>query len=124
MAKINKIERTESISVEGIVAVRDNNPYVLIIKHVDGKDEKIAQLSMAEARSFANDILLMCSRTEADAMIHKFFNDKELPLHAATMIMHEFREFRMELDSQVPGKTLSVTVSDKGEAEFNFRKPQ
>ena len=88
------------------------------------KMKKLHSFQIAEAKNFANDILVMCSRSEADAMIHKFFNKQELPLHAATLIMHEFREFRMELDAQVPGKTLSTPVADKGNEEFNFRKPQ
>lgn len=124
MPKPNKTPKTESLNVEGIVAIRDGNPYILILKTVNGKDEKIAQFSMSEARNFAQDILTMCSRTEADAMIHKFFNKQELPLHASAMIMADFRNFRMELDAQVPGKTLSTPVTDKGDAEFNFRKPQ
>ena len=45
MTKHNKPERTELISVEGIVAIRDGNPYILLLKTVDGKDEKIAQFS-------------------------------------------------------------------------------
>lgn len=122
--KFNQTEKTESLSIEGIVAIRDGLPYILLLKTINGKDEKIAQLSISEAKSFAHDILTMCSRSEADAIIHKFFNKQELPLHAAVMIMREFREFRMEIDSQVPGKTLSIPISDKGEAEFNPKKPQ
>lgn len=83
--------------VGGIVAARNHEPYIVI-----SKDENtIAQLSMAEARQFANDILLQASRSEADAMIHKFFSKAEFPQGAHDAIMLEFRDFRAELDKNL-----------------------
>jgi hypothetical protein len=82
--------------VNGIVAARDKKPYVQL------SNEKgiIGQLSMAQARQVAHDILVMCSRTEADAMILKFFDARELPENAAAMLMQDFRDFRAELDDE------------------------
>ena len=82
--------------VNGVVAVRDQKPYVQI------SNEKgiIAQFSMSEARQVAMDILQMAARTEADAMILKFFSKAEFPAGAAAALMQEFRDFRAELDSQ------------------------
>ncbi len=57
-------------------------------------------MSMSEARNFAHDILNMCSRTEADAMIHRFFSEREWPEAAAAALMLDFRNFRVELDSE------------------------
>jgi hypothetical protein len=59
----------------------------------------IAQLTMAEARKVAMDILVMASRTEADAMIVKFFREKlDAPQQATAALMVDFRDFRMALD--------------------------
>jgi hypothetical protein len=80
--------------VNGIVAVRDGNPYI----QLSNEKGMIAQLSMSEAREIANDILVMASRTEADAMILKFFQKFELPAEAASGMLVEFRDFRHELD--------------------------
>ena len=67
------------IWVNGVVAVRDGNPYI----QLSNEKGMIAQLSMSEARQIANDIVVMASRTEADAMIVKFFASKGLPSEAA-----------------------------------------
>ncbi len=82
------------IWVNGVVAVRDGKPYVQL------SNEKgiIAQLSMSEARQIANDIVVMASRTEADAMIVKFFADKGLPTASLGMLLVGFRDFRHDLD--------------------------
>jgi hypothetical protein len=84
------------ITVDGIVAVRDKQPYVRLF--ADGK--QIAQLSMAEARNVAMDILQMCARTEADAMIHKFFEKDGFPQAAGAALMLAFRDFRLALDAE------------------------
>jgi hypothetical protein len=61
--------------------------------------------SVAEARKIANDIVTMCSRTEADAMLVRFFMARELPMEAAALLMKEFRDYRAELDGEkVEGK--------------------
>ena len=82
--------------VNGIVAIRDKQPYVQL------STEKgiIAQLSMAEARTIAMDILQMAARTEADAMLRKFFDRQEYPQGAADALVVAFRNFRAELDDQ------------------------
>jgi hypothetical protein len=100
--------KKRGLSVEGIVARRDKQPYIKLFKDSD----PIAQLSMAEARNFAKDILNMCARTEADAMINKFFEEKGLPEHAAAEIMIDFRNFRVELDSETVETFYSTPSGD------------
>lgn len=87
--------------VNGIVAARDRKPYIQL------SNEKgiIAQMSMGEARQVAHDILVMCSRTEADAMILRFFDAEEFPEQAGPAIMSSFRDFRAELDDEEIGHT-------------------
>lgn len=82
--------------VNGIVAVRDGKPYIQL------SNEKgiIAQLSMSETRQIAMDMLVMASRTEADAMIRQFFKKQEFPSGAADAVMVEFRDYRAELDAE------------------------
>ena len=84
-----------NILISGIVAVRNGRPYLQIA--IDGK---MCQCSMTEARSVARDIERMCARTEADAMIHKFFKVQEFPDAAAGALMIAFRDFRSELDAE------------------------
>ncbi len=90
-------EKTSQFWVNGVVAVRDQKPYVQI------SNEKgiVAQFSMSDARKVAMDILQMAARTEADAMILKFFKKSEFPDGAAGALMREFRDFRAELDQEV-----------------------
>jgi hypothetical protein len=87
--------------VNGVVAARDKQPYIQL------SNEKgiLAQMSMAEARQVAHDILVMCSRTEADAMILKFFDKEEFPKNAGPLIMMDFRDFRAALDDEAIGHT-------------------
>jgi hypothetical protein len=80
--------------VNGVVAVRDGLPYI----QLSNEEGMIGQLSMSEARQVANDILVMASRTEADAMLIKFFKKSEFPDGAAEALMMDFRDFRHELD--------------------------
>jgi len=90
-------EKTEHFWVNGIVAVRDKRPYVQL-----STDQGIVvQLSMSDARQVAMDILQMAARTEADAMILKFFDKAEFPEGASAALMKEFRDFRAELDKEV-----------------------
>jgi hypothetical protein len=89
-------KKKEGVSVEGIVAIRDKQPYIKLFK--DGFP--IAQMSMAQARKFADDIVNMCARTEADSIIHKFFADRQLPPIAAAELMLDFRNYRVEIDSE------------------------
>jgi len=82
--------------VNGIVAVRDSKPYI----QLSNEKGMIAQLSMSETRQIAMDMLVMAARTEADAMIVKFFADKGLPGEAASLLLVEFRDFRAALDAE------------------------
>jgi hypothetical protein len=97
------------VFVDGIVAQRDHQPYVRLTVNGEG-----AQLSIAEAHKIARDLLTMAARTEADAMILKFFSAKEFPEGAAAAIMLDFRTFRQEQDTkQVKGM---VVDPDSGES--------
>jgi hypothetical protein len=83
--------------VNGIVAARNHMPYV----QLSNEKGMIAQLSMSEARKIAMDILIMASRTEMDAMVHKFFNDAlDAPSDAVVAAMALFRDFRHERDME------------------------
>jgi len=83
--------------VNGVVAVRDHRPYV----QVSTENGLVAQFSISEARQVAMDLFQMAARTEADAMILKFFKKSEFPDGAGSALMSEFRDFRAELDSEV-----------------------
>jgi hypothetical protein len=82
--------------VNGIVAARNGQPYI----QLSTSNGLLMQLTIAEARKIAQDIVTMCSRTEADAMIFHFFGKLELPNAALAAMMQEFRDFRHELDMQ------------------------
>jgi hypothetical protein len=87
---------TTDIWVNGVVAARNCQPYVQLLT----SNGIMTQWTIAEARKIANDIVTMASRTEADAMIIKFFNKADFPSGAAAALMQEFREFRHELDME------------------------
>lgn len=87
--------------VNGIVSARDKQPYV----QLSNEKGMIAQLSMAQARQIAMDMLVMCSRTEADAMLLKFFDKHEFPSGAGAALMVEFRDFRAAIDDEEVGHT-------------------
>jgi hypothetical protein len=97
------------VFVDGIVARRNHQPYVKL--SVNGE---AAQLSIAEAHNIAKDLLVMAARTEADAMILRFFSDNQFPEGAAAAIMKDFRDFRLQQDQQ-PIKT-TVVDPDSGES--------
>jgi hypothetical protein len=88
----------EHFWVNGIVAVRDGKPYI----QLSNENGIIAQMDMAQARQVATDILQMSARTEADAIIVKFFGKMEFPDGALGALMQEFRDFRAELDATGP----------------------
>jgi hypothetical protein len=97
------------VFVDGIVAARDHQPYLRL--SVNGE---VAQLSIAEAHKIARDLLAMAARTEADAMILRFFSAKEFPSGAAAAIMVDFRQFRQQQDEKlVAGRTVDP---DSGES--------
>jgi hypothetical protein len=89
------MSKSKGVFVEGIVAARDKEPYVVL--WVNGER---AQLSIAEAHSVAMDLLTMAARTEADAVVLRFFDKKEFPSGAASAIMLDFRHYRMEQDGK------------------------
>lgn len=89
-----------NILVVGLISHRDKQPYIQI--DIDGH---LVQLSMAQARNIARDIEAMCARTEADAMIHRFFERQGFPEGAGAALMMEFRDFRMKLDEEDVEKT-------------------
>jgi hypothetical protein len=82
--------------VNGIVSNRDQQPYV----QLSNEKGMIAQLTMAQARIIAMDILIMASRTECDAMVVKFFSEMNLPREAAGHMLVQFRDFRAQLDQE------------------------
>jgi hypothetical protein len=93
--------------VTGIVAGRDFKPYVQIAS----EKGEMAQMSLSEARQFANDIVIAASRVEADAMILEFFKKAEFPEGAGAALMVDFRDFRYALDmdkAERPGGEPSV----------------
>jgi hypothetical protein len=104
--------KARNIGVEGIVAARNAEPYLLLM--LDGK--RVAQLTMADARNIARDIERMYSRTEADAMIHRFFEGKDYPQGAATALMQQFRYLRERLDAE-PVEKSTHTPSGDDDAE-------
>ena len=89
--------------VNGIVSARDKMPYI----QLSNEKGLLGQLTMSQARQVAHDILIMCSRTEADAMIHKFFAQRDFPPEAGNTLMQMFREFRFELDEDRAERTES-----------------
>lgn len=92
--EVKEMPTGQGFWVNGIVAVRDGNPYI----QLSNEKGMLGQLTMSQARQVAADILNMCARTEADAMIHKFFAKLDFPKEAGAAIMQEFRNFRFELD--------------------------
>ena len=88
-------ETPKHLWVNGIVAVRDGQPYI----QLSNENGMLAQLSMSDARQYADDIIQMCARTEADAMLIRFLGKMDLPKEAAAVLMNEFRDYRAELDA-------------------------
>jgi|SRR5882762_3264066 len=82
--------------VNGVVAARDGKPYI----QLSNENGMIAQLTMVDARAVAMDILVMCSRSEADAMLLKFFRKNDFPENAAGAMLVDFRDFRHDLDME------------------------
>jgi hypothetical protein len=91
--------------VSGIVSQRDKEPYVQLAN----ENGLIAQLTMAQGRIIAMDILTQCSRAEMDAMVLKFMDKLGAGPDAGVAMMGEFREFRSVYDNEV----LQHTQDDK-----------
>jgi len=85
-----------NIFVQGIVSARNQKPYV----QVASEERMIAQLTIAEARSIALDLMRAASYAEADAMLYGFFKKHDFPQQALGALMMDFRDFRHELDTE------------------------
>lgn len=90
-------KQSNMVIVNGLVAHRDKMPYVQLANDRG----LVAQLSISQARKIATDILTAAYRTEMDAMLIKFMENKVgAPPQASTEAMMLFREFRHELDME------------------------
>lgn len=95
--------KPEGLSVESAVSKTEREPIVVLT--VGGEQ---AILSVGQARKVAADIVQQAARSEADAMIYKFFDKKNFPPGAAEGLMYEFRVFRHQLDTEaVEGQVLT-----------------
>lgn len=83
------------IFVDGIVAQRNQEPYVRLT--VNGEK---AQLNIAEAKKIALDLFSVAARTEADAMVLRFFSVRDFPNGMGAEIMMDFRYFRQMQDEK------------------------
>jgi hypothetical protein len=108
VAEAYKPNTDTHVFVDGIVAARNLEPYVRL--NVNGEK---AQLSVAEAHKVALDLVKMAARTEADAMVLKFFSDQQFPEGAGAAIMQEFRYFRQRQDD----KTVEEVIVDPDSGE-------
>lgn len=97
------------VFVDGIVAARDKEPYVRLI--INGEK---AQLNVAEAHKIAVDLIKVAARTEADAMLFRFFTGNLFPPGAAAMLMKDFRYYRQTQDEKPVEQT--TVDPDSGEA--------
>ena len=82
--------------VNGVVAVRDGKPYI----QLSNEKGMISQLTMSQTHQIAMDMLVMAARTEADAMLVKFFRKHDFPDESAARLLQMFRDFRAELDAE------------------------
>jgi len=99
------MQKNLAFSVESAVTKEDREP--LVVLTIEGKK---VLFSIAQARKIAADIVQQAARSEADAMIFKFFNDSKYPVGAANALMFEFRLFRHKLDTE-PIESTVVTPS-------------
>lgn len=98
-------------SVESAVTKSDREPIVVLT--IEGKQ---ALFSVAQARKIAADIVQQAARSEADAMIYKFFDAQSFPLGAAEDLMLNFRLFRHELDAEaVEAQVLTPSFDPKAQ---------
>ncbi len=99
----------EGFSVESAVTNPDKTPIVVL---TIGSHRAI--LTVAQARKIAADIVQHTARSEADAMIYRFFDNQKFPVGAAEGLMYNFRVFRHELDNEeVEGKVLTPSFDPK-----------
>ena len=86
----------EHFFVNNIVAARDKMPYLQLSTEMG----LVVQLTIAQARQVAADIVQSAARGEADAMLLKFFSATGMPLEAGGAMMMQFRDFRAQLDRE------------------------
>jgi hypothetical protein len=72
-----------------------------------------AQLTIAEAMKIAGDLLNTGARTEADAMLFRFFDKNGFPRGAAAALMQDFRYYRQQQDD----KKVEQTITDPESGE-------
>jgi hypothetical protein len=89
---------TITLAVVGIVSNRDKQPYVQLLNG----EQIVVQLSMAQTRQVAMDMLIMASRTECDGMIFDFCEQNGLGFEAAGSMMLMFRDYRAKYDREQP----------------------
>ena len=89
-------EKISHFWVNGIVSQRDKQPYV----QLSNERGIVAQMTMAQARNVALDILQMSARTEMDAMLLRFCNEKLEHEEVGEQMMMLFSEYRMQLDQE------------------------
>ncbi len=107
-----KEEQPQDVWINGMVASQSLEPRIELMTSTGIR----MTWSVAEARKIAYDLEVMCSRTEADAMIVRFFMNHELPMQAAAQLMKEFRDFRAQLDGEeVTGKVGPPMWNGEGE---------
>ena len=91
-------KQSAGVMVNGIVSHRDKMPYIQLANDRG----LVGQLSVAQARKIAMDILTMAYRTEMDAMLLKFMEEKVgAPHQIVGEAMMLFREFRHNSDMEV-----------------------
>jgi len=61
----------------------------------------------------------MASRTEADAMILKFFSKMEFNPQAGAMLMQEFRDFRAQLDDEKIESMITAVFPRRIQRRYN-----
>jgi hypothetical protein len=82
---------------------RNGLPYV----QLSNEKGMLGQFTVAEARSIAQNLIHTAANAEADAMIFKFFKDRDLPAEALGALMMDFRDFRHGLDMEKINKIQS-----------------
>ena len=97
------------IFIDGIVSARNKEPYIRL--SVNGER---AQITVAEAKKIAGDLLTTAARTEADAMVLRFFTHNQFPEGAAAALMQDFRYFRQMQDERpVEGTTVDPDTGER-----------
>jgi hypothetical protein len=82
-----------AINFQAIVSGRNQEPYVQILL-----DDKMAELTPDEARSFALQLLIAAESAIGDAfLVHFMGSIAEQPSEHAVMLLRAFRDYRSDL---------------------------